>query len=162
MKLERVYVACDVANLWKSCKFVCGDRSKIDFQILKDVLPALFPDEDLNFLLNAYIITHPNAKHKNFQEVLENLNYSVMEKFITFNKVEPDSWSAGITLDALRYWDKYDTFLLISCDSAYAPLMDYMMNKKKTVVLNFERTIPDALLTRADKVFYLSREIVYR
>lgn len=163
---ERVFVACDVANMWKSCREQFGQKARVDFQVLKEIVPAIRDKTPVWQTLCAYIVTSPRGDHHNFEAVLKSLGYCVRERCMRFAKGDDgplrSDWDVGITIDAIDKIDTYDTFVLVSGDGDFSYLLEYLKGKgKTTVVLTFEQNTSRLLYDSADELHFLTSRILY-
>ena len=170
VSLERVWLAVDVASLWEACRACHGDRSRINFEVLKNVVPALRGGIDrVELTANAYIVTHKRATHKSFSDVLTSLEYAVKPiemDYVSHNKrplAIHDDWAVGISVEATHWLDSYDTFVLAAGTKQFTKLLTYLQNRGKTViVLTFESEAAKGLYEGfADEVLYLTEDIIY-
>lgn len=162
----RALVACDVANLWKSCREEFGDDARVDFQVLSQIVPTIV-DEEVNQKLIAYIVTNPRQKHHAFEAALRGFGYEIRERFLRYEKGLSTpfrtDWDVGITIDAIAAVGDYDTFVLVSGDGDFALLLDYLKGLgKTTIVLTFAHSSSKLLHDAADRIFYFSEDIVYK
>ena len=169
-QLERVWLACDVSSLWDSCRDAFGDNSRINFEVLKYVVPALRGGIDkVQMNANAYIVTHKRHTHKTFSDVLTSLEYVVKLTEVDYvthkNRPTPvhDDWTSGITLDAVYWIDSYDTFVLAAGCRQFEKLLNFLRaNGKNIIVLTFKSEYTEAVYSDyADEVHYLTEDIVY-
>lgn len=169
-ELERVWLSCDVASLWDACRDKFGRTSRINFEVLKNVVPSIRGGIDkVSMSANAYIVTHKRSTHKAFSDVLISLEYQVKMTEVDYvsSGKRPlavhDDWTAGITVDAVHWADHYDTFVLAAGERQFEKLLTYLKNRgKNAVVLTFENDATKALYEGyADEVFYLTKDIVY-
>jgi uncharacterized LabA/DUF88 family protein len=164
---ERIYVACDVSNLWKLCRKQYGNDARLNFQTLSEVVPASRYPAPVRQKLVAYIVTNPKQSHHAFYATLRSFGFTVRERFMRFDKAahKPTrtDWDVGITIDALVQAKKYDTFVLVSGDGDFAPLLRQLKQwKKRTMVLTFEAGTSKHLYDAADEVKLLTEDVVFR
>ena len=164
---ERVLLAIDVSNMWKSCREEFGDNARVDFQVLGGYIPALRYPTVVQQKLVAYIVTNPAQKHHALSQVLRALGYTIRERYLRHEKglAKPlhTDWDVGITIDAIDLIDTYDTFVLASGDGDFVMLLDYLKSKgKKTIVLSFARSTAKALYACADELHTFKENIVFR
>lgn len=163
---ERVYVACDVSNLWYACKREFGVDARVDFQVLSELIPAIRRPHSVSQHLVAYIVSRPSQKHHPFYMTLKGYGYSVKERFMRFEKgvLKPTGtdWDVGITVDAMAQIDHYDTFVLASGDGDFAPLLRHLKAKqKRTTVLTFDSALSKTLAENCDELVKLTKSSVY-
>ena len=166
MTAKRIYVACDVSNLWKACKQHFGENARLDFQVLSRLLPAKFYPDSVKQELVAYIVTNPKQKHTAFYTALRNYGYVVRERFMRFDKSlgKPTrtDWDVGITVDAMACMQDYDMFALMSGDGDFSQLMKHVKSyDKKTIVVTFPNSASKLLKDVADEVMLLGNDAVY-
>ena len=176
-KLERVWLACDVYSLWAACREVHGSRSRINFEVLKNIVPTLRGGIDkVEMTASAYIVTHKRNTHKSFCDVLSGMEYMVKTMEVAYVDVGEaftrehtlpvaihDDWTAGIAVDAVHWLDSYDTFVLAAGCLQLEKLITYLTHQGKNVtVLTFDSPEAKGLYEEyADEVLYLTKEIVY-
>lgn len=72
----------------------------------------------------------------------------------------------NLTIDAIRFMSLYDTIFLVSGDSDFAPLLEYLRSHgKKTIVLSYRDSLGGELLDHCDLFLHfgmLERHIKYR
>jgi uncharacterized LabA/DUF88 family protein len=164
--MERVYVAVDVANLWKSCKEAYGERARVDFQTLAGMMESIRSPKAIDQRLVAYTVTNPRQRHHGFAQALTGFGYEVRQRFLRFEKglATPfaTDWDVGITIDACSSKDTFDTFVLVSGDGDFSLLLEHLKaHGKKTVVLTFEHATSKMLYDTADQMYYFNRDVVY-
>ena len=171
--LERVWLAVDVSSLWDACRDKHGKDARINFEVLRNVIPSLRGGIDkVNMNASAYIVTHKRATHAAFSEVLTSMEYMVRNTEVAYVDPLPptrrvmaihDDWTAGIAVDAMHWLEEYDTFVLAAGHKQFEKLLTYLQNRgKKVIVLTFETPVTKALYEEyADDVFYLTKDIVY-
>lgn len=171
--LERVLLAVDVASLWDTCRAKYGREARLNFEVLKNVVPAIRGGIDkVNMTSVAYIVTHKKATHLAFSKVLTALDFAVKSTEVKYFDPTPptrrvgsinDDWTVGISVDAVHWADKYDTFVLAAGAKPFEKLLQHLRERgKNVIVLTFEN--PRAKLTfepNADEVLYLTKDIIY-
>jgi uncharacterized LabA/DUF88 family protein len=165
-KAERIYVAVDVSNLWKSCREQYGSNARLDFQILSELIPARLRPLSVSQHLVAYIVTNPKQKHHAFYTALRSYGFTIRERFMKYDKAagKPTrtDWDVGMTIDAVAQLDSYDTYALVSGDGDFAQLLRFLnARKKRTMVLTFSGSASKKLYEAADDVVVLNEDIVY-
>lgn len=159
-------MACDVANLWKACRGQFGKDARVDFRVLSEVIPAIL-DGPVAQKLVAYIITNPKQAHHVFVQALQDFGYEVRERFLRYEKghgVLHTDWGVGMAIDAIDKADEYDTFVLVSGDGDFSPLLSYLKEElhKETVVLAFQNSLSSVLHRASDLIYHFSSDIIYR
>lgn len=163
---ERIFVAVDVANLWKSCRQQFGDAARVDFQVLSEFVPAMRHPSAVKQRLTAYLSTNPKQKHHVLSQVLRSFGYGIRERFMRYDKTSGKptrtDWDVGITIDAIDQLTDYDTFVLVSGDGDFGMLLEYLKGKgKKTIVLTFEHSASRSLYEIADELHIFKDNIVF-
>jgi len=167
----RVFVACDVANLVRSCRRQFGDNARIDFGLLSTVVPALMHPRLVQQTLIAYVVMHERTKPANevFRKALGHYGFRVRARDMVYAKVlktevkQPTNtdWDVGITIDAIHHMPEYDLFVLMSGDGDFAMLLDYLRRYgKETMVFSFDNSLSRTLHRAADKVVQLTQAVV--
>ena len=162
----RAYVACDVANISKSCKNEFGNSAKVNFKTLARVIPTII-NEEIDQKLVAYIVTSPKYNHQPFESALKGFGYDVRKRFMRYDKgmVTPfrTDWDVGITIDAIANSADYDVFVLVSGDGDFAMLLEYLRQLgKRTIAISFRGSSSHLLHDAADQLFYFSEDILLR
>jgi uncharacterized LabA/DUF88 family protein len=167
---ERLYVACDVSNLWRACRREFGVDARLDFEALGNLVPTLRRPADVTQRLVAYIVSHYKTKNEAFVEALSGFGYTIRERRMAYEKfkateVKPTrtDWDVGITIDAIDLLNEYDTFVLMSGDGDFSQLLDYLrLRGKRTLVASFESSLAGSLYVSAHDVVKLDRSIIYQ
>lgn len=160
---KRVFLACDVSNLWSSCRDQFGKRARVDFQLLSEVVPSLFPNEQVELAMVAYMVTGIGKKHSTFIRVLEGIGYEVQKRFMVQERGSHlrTDWGIGMAIDAIDRMDEYDLYALASGDGDFSMLLDYLNQMgKETMVLSFRNSLSSFLMRAADNVYYLNSNII--
>ena len=161
----RVYVACDISNLWKDCREKYGSDARVDFEVLRRIVPSIFPDQEVHQEIAAFIVTPPEKRNDAFERTLENFGYEIHWRPRRFLKTGPIRADCGIdiTIDAIDRCDDYDLFVLVSGDGDFSTLLEYLGETldKETMVLTFQHSLSAMLHRSADRVYYFNRDIVY-
>ncbi len=169
---ERVFVAVDVMNLWRSCREEFGDGARVDYQQLID----LMLEEGRQLALHAYLIT-ANTKiirgktkfvgrqNVRFIERLEELGFAVRDRAVirekNADKPFGTDWDMGIAIEAMKRSDEFDTYILVSGDGDFNILLEELVNQgKKVEVVTFESTKSVLLHQPAQKITHLTRQQV--
>jgi hypothetical protein len=169
--LERVWLSVCVSSLWDACREKYGKHARINFEVLKNIVPCLrggIDKVDLNAV--AYIVTHKRATHSSFSDVLTSLEFQVRTtevSYVSHNKRPVgvhDDWTAGIAVDAVHWVDSYDTFVLAAGAKQFEKLLKYLtLRGKEVIVLTFETEASRAIYEDcANEVLYLTKDIVYK
>jgi uncharacterized LabA/DUF88 family protein len=94
--------------------------------------------------------------------------FDIRERFMRFDKSKGKptrtDWDVGITIDALHHRDSYDTFVLISGDGDFSPLLRHLRIKckKRTLVYSFNKSLARSLYSSAEQVIRLTEDVVYQ
>ena len=176
---ERVYVACDVSNLWYSAKDQFGHNARVNYGTLKDLLRSKQLGNLPRYLqMVAYTVTLATKKEADgtvkfvgprnakFLETLKKAGYEIKNRNMHYEKGinSPFStdWDVGISIDALNNIDNFDTFALVSGDGDYSMLLNTLNEKSKyTEVYTFESTASKFLHSSAQRVLHLSEKEVF-
>jgi uncharacterized LabA/DUF88 family protein len=167
-RVERIYVACDVSNLWKACREEFGQQARVDFQVLANMVPASRHPEPVRQKLVAYLVTNPKQSCKTLYRAMRGHGFDIRERFMRFDKSKGKptrtDWDVGITIDALHHRDSYDTFVLISGDGDFSPLLRHLRIKckKRTLVYSFNKSLARSLYSSAEQVIRLTEDVVYQ
>lgn len=163
----RFYVALDVSNLWKSCQERYGEAARVDFRVLSEMLPTLYP-EPIQQRLVAYVVMNQMGSQQKphaFVSVLHSFGYLVKQQFLhRVNKTRTlyTDWNVGITIDAVAGIDDYDTFVLMSGDGDFSLLLEFLRDRgKKTMVMAFPTSISNTLNAAADELIPLTHSAVF-
>lgn len=146
----KVCVFIDAANIFYSQKTLGWS---IDFQKLK----AYFEHECQ--LVDLYFYTGrigENPKQAKFLDKLEHYGYKVRSKevkviWVSKNTFErKGSLDAELIIDALKKSNDFDTCILMSGDSDFAPLLDELKAQgKRVIVMSTKRHVSRELIERA-------------
>ncbi len=163
---ERIYVACDVSNLWKSCREQYGHNYRLDFQVLGSLVAAKRHPKETVINQVAYIVTNPKQKHHAFYTALRGYGFLIRERFMRFDKDKGrpthTDWDVGITIDALDKFNDYDTFVLASGDGDFSQLLKHLKyGGKKSMVITFSNSTSRSLYEAADEVISIGKDSVY-
>src|SRR5205809_694746 len=125
----RTAVFIDAANIYFSQKTL-GWR--VDFKRLLEY----FEKESCLVKIYFYSAINPdNIKERKFHDFLEIIGYTVRHKEIKFIKDENQGVQGGfhkgnidveLTIDAIDLRDQYDSFVLLSGDGDFEPLIKYL------------------------------------
>lgn len=164
---ERIYLACDVSNLWKSCREKFGRDSRLDFQVLSGVLKALRHPKTVKQTAVAYIVSSYEHKTGAFAATLSGYGFEIRERYMSclkgLDKPLHTDWDVGITIDALDRINTYDTFALMSGDGDFGQLLKYLESKgKRTIVLSFAHATSKHLFAVANEVIPLTEAVTFR
>lgn len=123
-------VFLDLSNLYYQAKRKYG--GKIDFLELK----SFISDLGVIKILNAYG-SQRRDEAKKFIKYLEESGYNPIYKLT--KEVERGkykaNWDVGITVDIIRNEQNFDTLILGTSDSDYAPLIRYIKDAGKRVYI---------------------------
>ena len=111
-----------------------------------------------------------DEKQGKFIRKLESLGYMVRSKEVKHICVGKDTYirkgnlDAELIIDALKYASTYDTCVLMSGDSDFAPLLDELKSQRKLViVMSSKHHVAHELLVRAKymNLQHLEKELSY-
>lgn len=149
----KVYVFIDAANILYSQQTL-GWR--IDYQKLKKYLEEECDLKGLYFYTGKIGKDH---KQKRFLEKMISYGYQVKAKEVKMIKVAPNIYEkkgdldAELIIDALKNLDNFDTCILMSGDSDFAPLVDELKERGKwVIVMSTKHHISRELIERAKYV----------
>jgi len=147
---DKVYVFIDAANILYSQQTL-GWR--VDYEKLKKYF------ESECELCSIYFYTGrvgENHKQNHFIEKLQKLGYTVKAKEVKRIKISKSAyeWKGNLdvelTIDVLGNVNNFDTLVLMSGDSDFAPLLDAVKAKRKRViVMSTKGHVAKELLERA-------------
>jgi len=97
-----------------------------------------------------------NDKQTSFIKKLEKLGYKVIAKEVKHIKISRNTYEwkgnldAELIIDALKHADDFDTFILMSGDSDFAPLLDELkLKRKRVIVMSSKHHVSLELIERA-------------
>lgn len=146
-KDQRVAVFIDVQNMYHSAKNLYNAR--VNF---KEVVRAAVADR---YLIRsfAYVIRTKTGEEKPFFDALtkEGIETRIKDLQEFYGGVKKADWDVGMAIDAVRTADIVDTIVIVSGDSDFLPLLDYLKGRGRRVeVVAFSRTASRALQEAAD------------
>lgn len=149
----RVCVFIDAANILYSQQTL---HWRVDYEKLK----KYFEKEcDLRAVYFYTGRVGENHKQNSFLEKLKSFGYKVKAKEVKRIKISRNTyeWKGNLDteliIDALKYSDDFDTFILMSGDSDFASLLDELKSKgKRVVVMSSKHHISIELIERAKYV----------
>lgn len=146
----RVYVFIDAANILYSQQTLGW---KIDYQKLKTYFEQECELAGLYFYTGKIGKDHKQAK---FLKRMEEYGYKVTSKEVKMIKISPNAYEkkgdldAELIIDALKNLDNFDTCILMSGDSDFAPLLDELKRQGKwVIVMSTKHHISRELIERA-------------
>lgn len=149
----RVYVFIDAANILYSQQTL-GWR--VDYGKLKRWL------ERECALCGLFFYTGhvgDNEKQQSFLQKLQGLGYSVKSKEVKRIRLSDNTYilkgnlDVELTIDVMKSMQNFDTMVLMSGDSDFAPLLDEVrMQKKRVIVMSTKGRVARELLERAKYV----------
>jgi len=149
----RVYVFVDVANILYSQQSL---RWRVDYKKLKEYFEK---ECDLRAIYFYTGRVGENNKQNAFLKKLESIGYIVKAKEVKRIKVSKSAyeWKGNLdvelTIDVLGNIDNFDTLILMSGDSDFAPLLDAVKAQhKRVLVMSTKGHISKELLERAKYV----------
>ncbi len=127
----RIFVFIDAANILYS-------QRTLGWGIGYEKLKAYFQKEcDLKRIFFYTGKIGEDNKQKRFLLKLESYGYTVRAKEVKRIKIAPDTYEmkgdldVNLTIDALENIEEFDTCILMSGDSDFAPLLDKLKEKRK-------------------------------
>lgn len=149
----RVYVFIDAANILYSQQTL---RWKVDYEKLKKYFEGECNLRAIYFYTGR---VGANDKQNSFLKKLENFGYTVKAKEVKRIKISKSSyeWKGNLdvelAIDVLGNINNFDTLILMSGDSDFAPLLDAVkIQNKRTLVMSTKGHISKELLDRAKYV----------
>ncbi len=146
----RVCVFIDAANILYSQQTL---KWRVDYEKLKN-----FFVQELN-LVGLYFYTGvvgENDKQRKFLEKLKNLGFQIRAKEVKRIKISKNEyqWKGNLdvelAIDVLENIDNFDTMILMSGDSDFAPLLDAAKKRaKRVLVVSTKGHVSKELLERA-------------
>jgi uncharacterized LabA/DUF88 family protein len=154
-KEQRIAVLIDAQNMYHSAKHLYGAR--VNFKsVLKDAVAG-------RKLIRAvaYVIHTEGEEEKNFFEALRSMGIEVKTKELQIfpGGMKKADWDVGITVDAIKFSDLYDSIVLISGDGDFVHLVNYIKNAKpaRVEVVAFRRSTSGKLIEAADDFLDLEK-----
>lgn len=146
----RVFVFVDAANILYSQQTL---RWRVDYKKLKEYFEK---ECDLRAIYFYTGRVGENHKQNSFIRKLEQLGYVVKAKEVKRIKISKSSyeWKGNLdvelTIDVLGNINNFDTLILMSGDSDFAPLLDSVKAQhKRVLVMSTKGHIAKELLNRA-------------
>ena len=161
------YCLCMISNLVKGKTAVFIDASniyfsektlgwRIDFQKLLEYFQQ---NTDL-WRISFYGTLNPeNERERRFHDFLEMIGYIVRHKKIKFIRDANDIRRGGhhkgnmdvdLTIDAVDLKNEYDSFILLSGDGDFEPLLKYMkIHKKRCIIISTKKHVSIELIRQA-------------
>ncbi len=146
----RVYVFIDAANILYSQQTL---KWRVDYKKLKEYF------EKECELCSLYLYTGrvgENHKQNAFIEKLRSIGYKVTAKEVKRIKISRNTYEwkgnldAELIIDALKNSENFDTCVLMSGDSDFAPLLDELkLRGKRVMVMSSKKHVSRELLERA-------------
>lgn len=149
----RVYVFIDAANILYSQQTL---QWRVDYAKLQKYFKSECDVRGIHFYTGR---VGDNEKQNAFLEKLGSLGYRVKAKEVKRIKIGKNSYEwkgnldAELIIDALKHSDEFDTCVLMSGDSDFAPLVDELKAREKwVVVMSTKHHISRELIERAKYV----------
>jgi len=149
----KVYVFVDAANILYSQQTL---HWKVDYKKLKEYFKKECDLREIYFYTGR---VGENHKQNAFLEKLKSCGYQIRAKEVKRIKLSRSvyEWKgnldAELIIDALKNSDNFDTCILMSGDSDFAPLLDELKERKKRViVMSTKHHISRELIERAKYV----------
>jgi len=145
---QRIAVFIDVSNLYHSAKNL--HRSKVNFS---EILKTAVAGRNL-IRAFAYVVRTKTGEEKMFFEALTKLGIETRIKDLQeFQGGEKKAdWDVGLVVDAIRISPTLDTLVILSGDSDFIPLVEYLKNQGKRVeLMAFGKSSSGSLIEIADE-----------
>lgn len=146
----KVYVFIDAANILYSQQTL---HWRVDYKRLKEYFEKECDLQAIYFYTGR---VGDNHKQNSFIKKLEQFGYIVKAKEVKRIKISKSAyeWKGNLdvelTIDVLRNSDNFDTLILMSGDSDFAPLLDVIKSQhKRVLVMSTKGHISKELLDRA-------------
>jgi len=160
---QRTAVLVDVQNMFYSAKLL--RQSKVDYGKLLD---GLVGNRQIVRAI-AYIIQKPDVDQRGFHEALFRFGYELKIKELKIRSNESGgtsakgSWDVGMTVDAMTMANKIDTFILVTGDGDYIPLVNALkVHGCRVEVCSFERSTAGELIKAADQYIPMQEEWIFK
>lgn len=157
---QRVGIFVDVQNMFYSAKHL--KQSKLDYGAL---LKGIVGQRQLVRSI-AYIVQKSGVEQTGFIEALSRFGY---ETRVRENKIRDDGtlpkidWNVGITIDCITLAPKLDTVALVTGDSDFIPLVNFLCNHGVRVeVYGFDRATAGELIRVANQFISIPDEWVFK
>lgn len=162
MNRKRLLVCVDTQNLWFGCHEELGENTKLDYRKLLKI--AENGRDFAKVEAKAYMPVMEIEKSQVFITTLEYLGYQVEISQITGKEgmLVGTNMDVELVVDVVRKIDTFDTFVLVSGDSDFAPLLEFLNEKGKTVeVISFKSGFSEKLRPHCMAVRFLDMESAY-
>lgn len=179
--IERVFVAVDVNNLWHVCRNTYGQEYRVSYGALRRLIEHQEENKLKDIKLIAYTValpyrrdedetedevSKPAIKNAKFLQSLERFGYIVKTRQMIIDKASQKAfgtnWDVGITIDAIKNADDFDTFVLVSGDGDYSILLEELRHLGKRVeVVAFKNSASKLLHSASNKVTYISEMEIF-
>lgn len=147
---RRVYVFVDAANILYSQQTLCW---RVDYKRLKEYFEKECDLQAIYFYTGR---VGENHKQSSFIKKLEQLGYVVKAKEVKRIRISKSAyeWKGNLdvelTIDVLGNINNFDTLILMSGDSDFAPLLDAVKAQhKRVLVMSTKGHVAKELLDRA-------------
>lgn len=136
----RIAVFLDIHSLYTSTNKKYN--KKLNYEKYLDFIKEI---GDINIKLGYSIQMKQHCS--SFISRLKDLGIDVICKDDSRGRVE---WGCGLTVDVIRLLNDFDYCILGTSDSNYVPLIEYLRDQNKTVVV-YSSLIPQALKKKASR-----------
>ena len=160
---QRTVILVDVQNMFYSAKLL--HQSKVDYGKL---LEGLVGNRQLVRAI-AYIIQKSDVDQRGFHEALQRFGYELKVKELKIRANDSGgtsakgSWDVGLTVDAMAMANKVDTFVLVTGDGDYIPLVHTLRSQGCRVeVCSFERSTAADIIKSADQYIPIQDEWIFK
>ena len=149
----KTYIFIDAANILYSQQTL-GWR--VDYKKLKEYFEKECDLRAIHFYTGR---VGDNHKQNSFLKKLEELGYIVKSKEVKRIKIGRNTYEwkgnldAELIIDAIKHADDFDTCILMSGDSDFAPLVDELKaREKRVVIMSSKHHVSRELIERAKYV----------
>jgi uncharacterized LabA/DUF88 family protein len=150
---QRIAILVDVQNMFYSAKNL--KQAKVDYGCL---LKQIVGDRHLIRAI-AYILQKENIDQSSFHDALSKFGYELKIKELKVRTdhegkttISRDSWSVGLTIDAIRLANKVDTIVLVTGDGEYVYLVETLKSIGCRVeIVSFDRSTAGELIKAANQ-----------
>ncbi len=119
---QRVGVFIDAQNLYHSAKHLY--KARVNFgEILNEAVGGRLLVRAI-----AYVISTESGEEKNFFEALTKMGIETKVKDLKVfaDGAKKGDWDVGLAIDAVKLAQKLDTIVLVTGDSDFVPLIQYL------------------------------------
>ena len=159
-KDKKVYIFIDAGNLWNIYK---AKRKMIDFKKLKDYFKGQYSPQELNIF---YYTSYPKVGTRDGDVSVNHSFFTFLNKGLGFNVVkkplkqilnndgsitEKGNMDVELAIDLVHNINNFDIALLLSGDSDFLSLINYVRNRKKKIyIYSSRKSVSSELETGGD------------